>query len=123
MVWAFVIILVLLIPLLAIVLDSQFGQALADRISGRRAETSSLDGRLEALEGEVRYLAESVEQLREESAFLRSLVEGRSEPRSLEGGGEPRSGAAREEDREPSPGGSDGGSEGGHQGKMRPGPS
>lgn len=94
MVWAFVIVLVLLIPLLAIIIDSQVGQALADRISGRREIQGDVRERLEALEGEVRYLAESVDSLQEESRFLRSLVEGRSgeEPRLGPGESEPRDG-------------------------------
>lgn len=81
MVWAFVIVLVLLIPLLAIVIDSQVGQALADRIASHR----SIEGgeellrRLEALETEVGYLNASVANLQEESEFLRTLVEGREE--------------------------------------------
>lgn len=95
MVWAFVIVLVLLIPLLAIVIDSQVGQALADRISGRREIRGDVDERLEALEGEVRYLNETVESLQEESRFLRSLVEGRGEDDRRIGPGEQgrRSGA------------------------------
>lgn len=84
MVWAFVIIVVLLIPVLAIVIDSQIGQALADRISGRdRTPHGSLHGKVDALEADVRYLTESMESLREETVFLRSLLEGRDEERSL----------------------------------------
>lgn len=78
MVWAFVIVLVLLIPLLAIIIDSQVGKALADRIAGPpRLEGAAME-RLEALEAEVRYLNETVESLQEESRFLRSLIEGRT---------------------------------------------
>lgn len=78
MVWAFVIVLVLLIPLLAIIIDSQVGQALADRISGGRG-SEDVRPRLEALEAEIRYLSETVESLQEETRFVRSLVEGRGE--------------------------------------------
>jgi predicted PurR-regulated permease PerM len=78
-VWAFVIVLVLMIPILAIVIDSQVGQALAARISksvpGGEGELAQ---RLEALEADVRYLSESMESLREESEFVRSLIEGGS---------------------------------------------
>lgn len=88
MVWAFVIILVLLIPLLAIVIDSPAGQALAERISGSARGDPDVDARLEALEAEVRYLNESVESLREESRFLRSLVEGPERPEGLTGEGD-----------------------------------
>lgn len=87
MVWAFVIVLLLLIPILVIVIDSQVGQALAERISRRDPVSGEFSSRLEALEAEVRYLSQSVESLREESAFLRSLVEGREEdPPRLAGG-------------------------------------
>lgn len=83
-IWAFVILVMLMIPLLAIVIDSEFGRAFARRISGDdRAGDEELVQRLEALEGEVRYLSESLEALREETTFLRSLAEGESESRSL----------------------------------------
>jgi len=77
-VWALVVIVVLLIPILAIVLDSQIGNALADRLSGGSTR-GELDGRIEALESEVRYLTATVEELREESRFLRALVEGETD--------------------------------------------
>lgn len=92
MVWAFVIVLVLLIPLLAIIIDSQVGQALADRISGGRG-SEDVRPRLDALEAEIRYLSETVESLQEETRFVRSLVEGRGEEgRRLEPGEEPEAG-------------------------------
>jgi hypothetical protein len=92
--WALmVVVLILLIPLLAIVIDSQIGQALARRIS-REPPPGELEARVDALEGELKYLTESVEDLREESVFIRALVEGRSEPQdALPPGGQ---GAARE---------------------------
>ena len=77
MVWAFVIVLVLMIPILAIVIDSQVGQALAARISKSvPGGEHELSARLESLEAEVRYLSESMESLQEESQFVRSLMEG-----------------------------------------------
>ncbi|MFW6083856.1 MAG: hypothetical protein ACODAA_01440 [Gemmatimonadota bacterium] len=83
-VWAFVILVMLMIPLLAIVIDSEFGRAFARRISGDAGGGGEeLAERLEALEADVRYLSESMEALREETTFLRSLLEGESEPRSL----------------------------------------
>lgn len=92
MIWAFVIILVLLIPLTAIVLDSQIGQALANRLSGgppREGDGEALEGRIRELEAEVRYLASSVESLREETEFVRSLIEGpgKEPPPELPSGG------------------------------------
>lgn len=89
MVWAFVIVLVLMIPILAIVLDSQVGQALANRISRGEAakDAGQLVERVQQLEAEVRYLTESVESMREETEFVRSLVEGHANARArLESG-------------------------------------
>jgi len=76
LIWAFVIVLVLLIPILAIVIDSQVGQALANRISGNLPEGSKdVVSRLESIEADVRYLSESFESLRDETEFVRSLLE------------------------------------------------
>ncbi|MFW6089873.1 MAG: hypothetical protein ACODAB_08975 [Gemmatimonadota bacterium] len=83
-IWAFVILVMLMIPLLAIVIDSDFGRAFARRISGdSQAGDGELAARVERLEGEVRYLTETLEALREETTFVRSLLEKKSEPRSL----------------------------------------
>lgn len=38
MIWSYIVLLALLIPLLAIILDSKVGQAVADRISGAPEE-------------------------------------------------------------------------------------
>ena len=76
MIWAFVVVLALLIPILAIVLDSNVGQALADRVSSDDRPAGELEERVETLESEIRYLSESVESLREETEFVRSLIEG-----------------------------------------------
>jgi hypothetical protein len=94
-VWALVIIVVLLIPILAIVLDSQIGKALAERLSSGRVP-DDVETRLESLEGEVRYLTATLEELREETEFVRSLVEG---PR--EGSDAPRLGARRPDGERP----------------------
>ncbi len=77
--FAFILALIVLIPVLAIVIDSDVGKALARRISS----SESLPGagaRLDTLESEVDYLTKEVESLRDESRFLRSLVEGPEEP-------------------------------------------
>ena len=77
MIWAFVIVLVLLIPILAIVIDSQVGQALANRISRSVPEgAEDLASRIESLEADMRYLSESFESLSDETKFVRSLLEG-----------------------------------------------
>ena len=76
MIWAFVIVLVLLIPILAIVIDSQVGQALANRISRSVPEgAQDLATRIESLEADIRYLSESFESLRDDTDFVRSLLE------------------------------------------------
>lgn len=56
-IWALVAVFALLIPILAILLDSQVGRALADRLEGEP-------------ESEVRYLSETIEDLREERRRL-----------------------------------------------------
>lgn len=86
-IWAVVAVLALLIPILAIVLDSQVGRALADRLDDDEA-SGETERRLRELESEVRYLSETVESLREETEFVRSLVEGRDagERRRLDDG-------------------------------------
>lgn len=71
-----ILVLVVLIPLLAIVLDSQVGRALASRLERR-----GLDGpqdltaeRIAFLEGEVERLGAEIGRLGEESEFLHKLL-------------------------------------------------
>lgn len=75
MMWSLFLILVLLIPLLAVILDSKLGQAVARRIEGGAPD----DARFRALEGEVDRLGAEVERLREEAEFLTRLLEERTE--------------------------------------------
>lgn len=77
-----ILVLVVLIPLLAVVLDSRFGQALASRLERR-----GLDGgqdltteRLAYLEGEVERLTSEVMRLDEEGQFVHKLLTERKEP-------------------------------------------
>jgi len=79
--WQLILILVLLIPLLAIVLDSSVGRALASRLERR-----SLDGpsdlmaeRIAFLEGEMERLTSEIGRLDEESQFVTKLLSERSE--------------------------------------------
>jgi hypothetical protein len=73
------VILVLLIPILAIVLDSQVGRALASRLERRSlGQGEDMDReRLAYLEGEVERLSQEVSRLDEESEFLHKLLEER----------------------------------------------
>jgi uncharacterized small protein (DUF1192 family) len=71
-----IILLVLMIPLLAILLDSHLGKALAARIE-RRPLTSGEEitqERIALLEGEVERLGSELSRLEEESQFLHRLL-------------------------------------------------
>jgi len=97
MVAAFVIILgmIVLIPVLAILIDSPLSEALARRIASKDATPGS-SARLDAVEKEMEYLVQTVESLRDEATFVRSLVEGRDEERALPAPGGETSGPVEE---------------------------
>lgn len=80
MLWPIIFILVLLIPILSIILDSQVGQALAARLERRSlsAPDEAAAARVSYLEGEVERLSREVEQLKDESQFLHRLLTERS---------------------------------------------
>ena len=79
MFWQIIFFLALLIPILAIVLDSQMGRALASRLERRSlGEPDDLMAeRLGYLEGEVERLSQELARLEEESHFLHQLLEKR----------------------------------------------
>jgi hypothetical protein len=79
MFWQILFILVLLIPILAIVLDSQVGRALASRLERRSLGQPDdlLLERLGYLEGEVERLSQEIGRLDEEGRFLTKLLEDR----------------------------------------------
>jgi hypothetical protein len=73
-----ILILALMIPLIAVVLDSHLGRALADYVLKRGGETLDAGGvnkRLAALETEVERLNAEVLRLEEETSFLHKLLE------------------------------------------------
>lgn len=72
--WGFIVILALLIPLIAVILDSQLGRALAARLERDRVGGAS-DERIAALEGEVERLSRDVRRLEEQAEFLHRLLE------------------------------------------------
>ena len=76
MIWAFIVILVLMIPLLSIVLDSQLGRALAARLERRSLGGAEdlLADRIAFLEGEVERLSSEVHRLDDEGQFLQRLL-------------------------------------------------
>ena len=71
-----ILVIALLIPLLAIVLDSQVGRALASRLERRGLEGPSdlAAERIAFLEGEVDRLSGEIQRLDEESQFLHKLL-------------------------------------------------
>lgn len=82
MMWSVFLIIVLLIPLTAVILDSRLGRALASRIEGGTPDNA----RLAALEAEVDRLSNQLEHLQEQTEFVTRLLEertGDSEPRGL----------------------------------------
>jgi cell division protein FtsB len=83
MMWFFFL-LVLLIPLMAVVLDSQLGRALARRVEGSATEVE----RLAALESEVDRLSRELETLQEQSDFINRLLDERARGRLTGGDGD-----------------------------------
>ena len=85
--------LVLLIPILAIVLDSPVGRALAGRMERRGLSPGGEDltsERLSYLEGEVERLTTEVRRLEEEGQFLNQLLTDRPDSRALPPGDQDR---------------------------------
>lgn len=86
-----VLLVALMIPLTAVILDSQVGRALAARLEGNKEVGTGLTARLAALEGEVDRLAREVQRMDEENAFLQRLLEDRPSTEGLLPPGEPKS--------------------------------
>ncbi len=85
-----ILILVVLIPLLAIVLDSQVGRALASRLErrGLEAPQDATAERIAFLEGEVERLSGEISRLDEESEFVQKLLDERQHGAALPRGDE-----------------------------------
>lgn len=83
MFWQILLLLVILIPILAIVLDSQVGRALAARLErrGLREGDDLLADRVRHLEGEVERLSSELVRLEEQGEFLQELLAERQEER------------------------------------------
>jgi hypothetical protein len=77
-----VLMVALMIPLVAVILDSQVGRALAARLE-RRAPDSLAERRLATLENEVDRLGRELMRLEEESQFLHKLLEEKRAPEAL----------------------------------------
>ena len=78
-----ILILALMIPLIAVVLDSHLGRALAEYVTrrGGNAVEPVSSARLTALENEVERLSGEVLRLEEETTFLHQLLESKPKPR------------------------------------------
>jgi hypothetical protein len=76
-----ILILVVLIPLLAIVLDSSVGRALASRLERRSPDRPSdlMAERMTLLESEMERLTREIARLDEEGQFVTKLLSERSE--------------------------------------------
>ncbi len=83
MMWSLFLIIVLLIPLTAVILDSRLGRALANRIEGGTPDNA----RLAALETEVDRLTTELERLQEQTEFVTHLLEERTGGQAEESGG------------------------------------
>lgn len=83
MLWI-IIIIALLIPLIAVILDSQLGRALAKRLERDDGELESgVSARLGALESDVERLSTTVRELEEQSEFMQRLLEKRASQDAL----------------------------------------
>ena len=74
-----ILIVALMIPIMAIVIDSPIGRALGRRLEGTEASAppglAELARKVDLLEGEVDDLQRTVQALQEENAFLQRLLE------------------------------------------------
>jgi hypothetical protein len=77
-----VLLVALMVPLVAVILDSQVGRAIAARLEGGRGDSLS-ERRIATLENEVDRLARDLQRLDEESAFLHELLEKKRTPDAL----------------------------------------
>lgn len=85
MLWI-VVLVVLMIPLTAIVLDSRLGQAWASRLErgeGPGGAPEITQERIAFLETEVERLGSELMRLEEESRFMQNLLAERPEPKQL----------------------------------------
>lgn len=73
-----ILLFVVLIPLVAVILDSPVGRALAKRVEKDARPEVPEARRMEVLEAEVERLNREVNRLDEETAFLHKLLESRT---------------------------------------------
>jgi hypothetical protein len=73
-----VLLVALMIPLTAVILDSQVGRAIAARLERHSGTDVTAGSRMSALESEVERLGREVNRLEEETTFLHKLLENRT---------------------------------------------
>jgi hypothetical protein len=78
-----VLLVALMIPLTAVVLDSQVGRAIAARLERSKEGDPSLSNRVALLEGEIERLTNTLDRLDEETAFLHRLLEEKPAPEGV----------------------------------------
>jgi hypothetical protein len=89
MVLLLVILLVaLMIPVSAVILDSPLGRALANRIERTEGRDITAGSRVAQLEAEVERLAREVSRLDDEATFVRQLLDQRAAQPQLPAGGD-----------------------------------
>lgn len=84
---AFLVFVALLIPIVAIIVDSPIGRALARRLEGPAdlpPSVALLAKKVDLLEAELESLTRSVQNLQDENAFLQRLLEDGSKRSTLQ---------------------------------------
>jgi hypothetical protein len=84
-----VLLVALMIPLTAVILDSQVGRAIAARLEKPEGRDLTSGSRMNALESEVERLGKEMNRLEEETKFLHQLLEGRATKGELPPGDKP----------------------------------
>jgi len=72
---AVILIVALLIPVAAILVDSPLGKSVARRMEGRVDDGGNLQRKVETMEAEIEELNRSVAGMREELQFMQRLLE------------------------------------------------
>lgn len=79
-----VLLVALMIPLTAVVLDSQVGRAIAARLErSKEVGDGTLSSRVALLEGEIERLSKTLDRLDEETSFLHRLLEEKPAPEGV----------------------------------------
>ena len=82
-----ILLVALMIPVAAVVLDSPLGRALANRVERPDGRDITGGARIAQLEAEVERLSKEVSRLDDEAAFVRKLLDQRATDPQLPSGG------------------------------------